>query len=231
MALGTPVSRGTEKRFVQDIDISTGTFTPAADELLLCFIRTNGGTGGPDAVLGHDGGSSWVQLGSTEVSSSQSYHLYGCHSGASPSSDDVTVQNSTSGLMTMSVVSVTGADVSGTVANSLEQLDQNSGYITGGPGDMALTLTGATSLTMGFWGANANMSLTTEGTQLNTIDGNYNSTTLSTDYDASGDTSPTCSVPTNQHCGFFAVEVKEAGGGPEPTGIQIFRRRIEARTA
>lgn len=211
MALGTPVSRGTAKRFVATSDISTGTFTPAADELLICFIRTNGGTGGPDAVLGHDGGTSWVQIGSTEVSSGQSYHIWGCHAGASPSSDDVTVQNSTSGLMTMSVVSVTGADVSGTVANSFDQTASNSAYTA----TMSLTLTSATSLTMGFWGCNSNMTHTPEGTQLNTIAGNYGSTQLTTDYDASGDASPTCTNDDfTQHSGFFAVEVKEGGAGP-----------------
>jgi hypothetical protein len=111
--------------------------------------------------------------------------------------------------------SVTGVDVSGTVANSLEQSAQGSSY-TSAP---SLTLTGATNLTMGSWCAVDNVTITAEGTELENLVCEYNNCRLVSDYDSSGDASPTASNSYSQNSAYFAQEFKEAAaGGASPKG-------------
>ena len=109
MAIGTPVSRGSDKRFATTSDLTLDTFTSAADELLLCFVHVPASSATPDSVSGHDGKQSWVQIGSTEVTNSESYSLWGAISSGA-SSTAITVQRSTSSLMTAVAISVTGCD-------------------------------------------------------------------------------------------------------------------------
>ena len=207
MALGTPVSRGSDRRFVVTTTLATASFTSAVDELMFCHVCINANSVIPDSISGHDGSTSWAQIGSTEVISGNSYSVWGSHS--SGQTGTISVARSVSSLMTMMCTSVTGADVSGTVANSLVQSDSGNGYVS----SQSLTLSGASGLTMGWWGANGGTIVTPEGTELLNLTGRYNHCYLSDDYDAAGDASPSASNAIAQNSGYFAAEIKEAGAG------------------
>ena len=129
----------------------------------------------------------------------------------------ITVQRSTSSLMTAVAISVTGCDASGTVANAFTQTKQTSSY-TSTP---TLTFdTTVTDTTVHFYGLNSGGTTTTvENTNLVEIAGNYNSTRLVGAYAASGDDTPSTTNSGGQYSAIIAGELKEAAaGGANPKG-------------
>jgi hypothetical protein len=214
MAIGTPTARGSDKRFNNGNDVVIPSFTSAADEFIRLFIEINASATAPDSISGHDAGTAWALLGSIETIGGKSFMVYGAHS--SGATEAITISRATSSLMGAVADSVTGVDVSGTIANSLEQIAQGSSY-TSAP---SLTLTGATNLTMGSWGAVDAVVITPEGTELENLVCEYSNCRLVTDYDSAGDASPTASNSYSQNSAYFAMEFKEAaaGGGANPKG-------------
>jgi len=236
MALGTPIDRSAIRRNGGTGTISTGSFTPSSDSLLIVAveINANDGTEIPDSLVGHDGGSSWIQLDSTlsiTAASVRSHSLWGCFTGASPSSDTVDIALSVSSPMGANVVEITGADVSGTVANAFTEIVGNTGYGTA----LSATLTGSpTDLTCGFFAVAALGAITVENTEINSIAFQYGDNAVHCDYNASGDATATATISSNRNWGAFAVDIKEAGGGggggsilPKPfKQTSIFRHLI-----
>ena len=209
MALGTPVSRGDPGRGSGTGDITGDTFTPAADSLLVLGVFCVASSSSePDTVTGHDGSTTWAQIGTTiQVSTNHGLSIWAAHVGSSPSSGAVAVQRATGGAMRAHIVEITGADVSGTLANSFVQTDSNMDYGTAA----SLTLSGATKTTMHWWSSQNVPTITVENTLLDT---GISYIRMSNDYASGGDSTPTATISANQNWGAFGVEVKEAGGAP-----------------
>jgi hypothetical protein len=119
--------------------------------------------------------------------------------------------------MTAVAISVTGCDASGTVANAFTQTKQTSAY-TSTP---TLTFdTTVTDTTVEFFGINGGTTSTVENTEVVSLAGNYNSTTLYAAYTAAGDDTPSSTNAVSQYSALIAGELKEAaaGGGATPKG-------------
>lgn len=215
MALGTPVGAAV-KRDGGTSNITIPSFTSAADELILCAVSiSGGGSQVPDSLTGHDGKTAWGLVGSTEQSPSSrfSISLYAAHS--SGETGTLVVAYSTTSGMQASMVRVTGADVSGTLANSFDAHTSANGY---GTTLSAASLTGA-SLTIGFFGVHTSIALTVEGTEITNQAWFYNDKRTATDYDAAGDATPTASVASNRPWACQTVEIKAAGAAANPKGV------------
>jgi len=228
VAIGTPTDRGRDRRFITTSDLTSNTFTPSAGEFIWCHIVTSGTSVTADSITGHDGGISWTQVGSTETSGGISWSWWAAIAGSSPSSGVVTVSRSASALMTATFGSVTGVHKGTVISDSLEQTDQNNAYTS----SLSLTLTGATSLVLGFWGCKSHITMTPENTFLNDYQSAYNGNgKITCDYAASGDATPSCTLDSSSNAGYFAAELKAAAAGvtPEivtPQPYTILRKRM-----
>lgn len=214
MALGTPIDRDAFRRNGGTGTISSSSFTPSADSLLLCsvLISNDDATSIPGSLTAHDGGSAWVQLSSTQgllQSTIRSHSLWGCFTGSSPSADTVDVAFSTDSPMGCCLVEVPGADVSGTVANALTEIASSVAEST----TISATLTSAPSdLTVGFFGACAINTITVENTLLNTINFQYGDNVVACDYINAGDQTHAATITSSRWSGAFVIDVKEPGG-------------------
>lgn len=207
MAIGTPTSRGTASRDYGSSTLVSNTWTPATDDLLLAWVVIKAGSTTPTGITGHDGGTSWVQIGTTQSYGNLSGSLWGAHVGASPSSGAITITLPGTSRAQANFASVSGVDVSGTVANSFDQTpDSGNGYGS----SISRTLTGATNTTMGFWGDDGGQAITPEGTVVNQLAHPGTNTEAAVDYAASGDATPTASLAGSTGHVSFAVELKEA---------------------
>ena len=208
-----PVSRGTGTRYNDTSDVTLdSTFTSVAGEVMIAVVFTAGSSTAPDSLTNHDGTSAWVQLGSTEVANSQSASVWGAISSGT-SSTAITIQRATTGQMSGAAQSVTGLDVSGTVANAFAQtLLQGSGYVTSQALNFAVT---PTNTTIEFFTANDNVTITPDSaTELNNVVGYNNSCRLVSAYSASpGDDTPTATNSYQQWSRYFGLECKAAAGG------------------
>lgn len=218
MALGTPISRGTAYRNYSSSAVVSGSFTPSADALLICYVIVRSSSLVPSSITGHDGGTSWVQVSSTLTYGGYTFSVWGCHTSSSPTSGTVSVSISTTAPAQIHLFDITGADISGTVANSFVQTAENSGYSK----NLSLTLTGAADLTIGCWGCGSNQTITPENTTINSLNHPGTSIYGVCDYNASGDASPTATVSGTYggEYGAWAAEVKVASGGG---GFSTFR--------
>lgn len=98
-----------------DTDVVSGSFTPAADALLVYAIHTSDGI---TSISGHDGGGSWVQIGTTLDVSGRDLEIWACHTGSSPSAGTVTIVKPYNWNIAVSLLEFSGVDVSGTVTAS-----------------------------------------------------------------------------------------------------------------
>jgi hypothetical protein len=210
MALGTPVTRGVASRAFNSNDLVIPSFTPNADELLIISVVIDAASGAPtpDAFTGQDAGITWDQIGSTQqVSNRFAQSLWIGSPGSSPSAGTITIEESTTAVASATCVGITGADVSGTALNSLEQFDQDTAYGS----SITLALTSATNVTIHFWAA-TDTALVGDDTELDEVIYSYNQRIQTTGYNASGNTAPSAStVSATVDFGGFAIEVKEAG--------------------
>jgi len=206
MALGTPIDRGTAQRGYSGSNLVSATFTPSADSFMLALvvIKSSGATA--DSITGHDAGTSWVQIGTTQAIANLSVSLWGAHSGSSPSSGAITVAKSTTFRMQCNFAEITGADVSGTVANSFVQTNLASGYGT----TINATLTGATNLTLVGWGETGFSAGSPDApeVQLSQVDHSATNQNSTISYDTGGNTTPSYSNVGPRYNGYIAVEFK-----------------------
>ena len=204
MALGTPEGRGYDTRaYFSGSDLDLGSETTVSGEFVVAIVFVDGAGNEPTGLSGHDGTTAWAKIGSVENIGSVGFSCWGAHS--SGATESITVQRATSAAMTAVAGSVTGADVSGTIANTLVQVDQDSNYTS----SMVLSLPAAATLTIGLWGNKAGALITTDDTE---IQGSTNNQ-LAIDYNATGNTAPGASNASNDNSGYFSFEVKVAGGG------------------
>jgi len=210
MAIGTPIDRGAKSRGYSSGDIVSDSFTPSADSILIMIVVMRSTGLIPSGITGHDGGTSWVQIGSTQSYGGHGASLWGCHVGGSPSAGTVDVSVATTAQGQFCLTEVTGVDVSGTVANSFDDTDAATGYAS----SVTRTISPGTNTTLGFWGSGFSRTLTPEGTVINQL--NHPSATIEAacDYDATGDASPSCTLSSSGPYFSYAVELKEAGAGP-----------------
>jgi len=209
MALGTPIAANNE-RGLNTSDVVISSFSTVADELLILSVTISGtGSQIPDSITGHDGSSPWVQIGSTEQASVRhSQSLWACHS--SGSTDTLTISYSTSSVMACDLARITGADVSGTVANSFHDFESNNGY---GTSCSAAALTGSDT-SLGFYSVFGNRTLIPENTELLNYKYSYNQRSHAVDY---GNTAAfNCgsnATTTSVGGGCVAIELLEASAG------------------
>ena len=206
MAIGTPIDRGTDSKNYSSATLVSNTFTPAANSLMLVWVLGNDSPTIPSGITGHDGGTSWVQIGSTQSFSNIAGTLWGAHAGASPSSGVIEVTLPNTSITQCNFCEITGVDVSGTVANSFEQTDAGVGSTS----TMTRSLSGATEVTVGFWGNTGSENFTMEGTAVNQLNHPSAGTEAGIDYDLTGDTTPTAESDNSTGYVSFAVELKVA---------------------
>lgn len=210
MALGTPIARGNPWRNGGTGTLSGDTFTPSADSLLLAIVSIDVGGSVSPTMSGQDDGTAWTQILSTVlVGGNRSLSLWGCHTGSSPTSGTIDADYGTSSQMGAIYTEVPGADVSGTVADSLNDSDSGFDYSN----SMDLVLSPAADLTMGFWYRRGGGTLTTGSTELDSNSWGYGDGLMKVDYDASGEAAPSCAISLTVNWGAFALDIKEAGGG------------------
>jgi len=205
----TVVSAGTPgKRDGGTGNVTVASFTSANDDFLLALIHTEF-TGTADSITSHDGGSSWIQIGTEVTLGGRSASIWGCFSTGATST--AVAASSTSGGMCMSIEVITGADVSGTVANALKKTDSN----TENTSSPSLDLTGATSPTIHLWGLDqASVSSQSSGsTLLDDRSFRYGAMRNNVEWDSSADTAPNISISATVNTRNWGVEIKEAGGG------------------
>lgn len=225
MAIGTPVARGTPWRGINTNNLSSNTWTPSADSLLLAFFTIQA-TATADSMAGQDGGTSWGQVLSTETYAGWSSSVWAAHTGSSPSSGSVTVSCSTSAIAACTFVEITGADVSGTLLNTFNDSDQGSAYLNTGTETFTLSLTGSTDLVVSFWYQKGAGGMTPENTSLVTNLFAYTQELQECSYITTGDNSPsvtTDTVPRQVHG--FTFDIKEAGGAAA-TSLVLPRRSM-----
>ena len=185
---------------------------------MLCWVFVKAGATTASSITGHDGGTAWAQIGTTQSYSNISGSLWAAHSGSSPSSGTTTVTIGGTSRAQANFAEVAGIDVSGTAANSFSQTDSGTGYAS----SIARTLTGATSMTMGFWGADL-VTITPEGTVVNQLNHPDTAMESAIDYNSSGDATPTATLSSAGGYVSFAVELKAASGGPSASLLLINR--------
>ncbi len=217
--MATPIDRGATDRGYSIANVDSPIFTPAADSLMLCWVVVKSATGNAaDSISGHDGGTPWVLIDSTLSSGNISVGLYGAHSGASPSSGVISVARVASNRMQCNYAEITGADVSGTVANSFIQTMSNTGY--GSP--IIMSLPGATLLTIACWGEMGFTAGSPDAPEVVLNGGKHSSTNQSAfiSFDSAGNTAPTYTMfgGTPRYYDAIALEIKDAGGA----GITAF---------
>ena len=128
----TVTDRGTGDQHATSTDWVSGSFTPAANAMLLCFVWA--GSEEITGITGHDGGSSWVRVFQYEdvPEANRDLEIWACFTGASPSAGTVTVSHGyvwNCGLTLVEIQeSVNSVDTSGSVANAFGTDDINYGY-------------------------------------------------------------------------------------------------------
>jgi hypothetical protein len=201
---------------------ATGTsFTPAANSLMICFVfasSTDTTESQPTSVSGN--GVTYTQLTPTYFQSAvTSGSVWVGIVGSSPTSDVVTASGwgtARTGI-SMAVLEVTGADVSGTAANAVQTLN------TAGPTNnttLTVTMSGpvtAGNLCCGMFDHTANEVIAAgTGCTLGST-GNYASPNRGSGsvYDTTVYTSPVATWTTSAGCRGFGIEIKiaAAGGG------------------
>jgi hypothetical protein len=204
MAIGTPVSHGFASRSFNDNDVVVSSFTSDADEFLIIGVVVVTGTSNtPDSVSGH---GTWVQIGSTEQAATRhSLTLFGCISSGATST--ITVSEATDAVMGVIAMGVSGVDVSGTVADAVEQTKQTNGYGTSATVTFDTTVT---KTTIEYCTADDKV-MTFENTELDNIQIPY-SERIGNAYNSTGDDTPTVTIASNDHWALIALELVEASG-------------------
>ena len=210
MALGTPVTRSSAQAVGSPTTLTISSRTTVADELVIAAVFMYGtGSKVPSSITGHDGKNAWAQIGTVEqVASAFSVSIWASHSSGATE----TIVVNLSGAATACVIasSITGADVSGTVANSFTDVQGGNGYGTAQAPTTGLT---GSNTTMGFWGTDASGTITSESTELDSFLYSYASRYVMSDYNASGDATPTATTSSSTNWGCQTCEVKPASAG------------------
>ena len=209
--MADPVLRGSAQAVGSPTTLTVASFTSPADELMVAAVFMYGtGSAVPSSITGHDGGNSWVQIGTVEqVSTAFSVSIWASHS--SGATETVVVNLSGAATACVMVNSKDGADVSGTVANSFVDVEGGNGY--GTTQSPTSNLTG-TSTTMGFWGTDSSSTTTVESTELDSFLYSYDSRYVASDFNASGDSTPTATTAGSVNWGCQCCEIKAAGAPP-----------------
>lgn len=213
MALGNPIDRGSASRGFTTSDISVSAFTPSANSLIIAIVQLDSVTSDPDSITGHTGGTAWTKIGSSESRNSRTTSVWASHAGASPSSEAVTVASSVSTTMGVKVAEITTGTTAQAIANFVDQSDSTNN----GGTSASLTLTGADTLTVGFWGCD-NATITPDDTAIGSeLSYRYGNSRVHMDYNASGNAAPGCSFSASINYRVHAVEFSEpAAGGSTP---------------
>jgi len=100
-------------------NVVSGSFTPAADTLLLyIFYSTDGITD----VTGHEGGGDWVEIIDDIWDTNRHMVVWACITGSSPSAGTVTISKPYNWNVSASLMEISGVDTSGSVADCFGQI-------------------------------------------------------------------------------------------------------------
>lgn len=213
-------TRGSANRGGGTSNITVSSFTSASGSLMIASVLNS--SGDPDSLTGHDGGSSWIKIATNRVTANGgTLSLWGSHSNGSTGT--LVVADSTDASMGVQVQEITGADVSGTVANSLEDTQGNSGY-----GSTASTpaLSPAATMTMGFFGTRGGGAITTGNTQLDNDSFQYGNMVMATDFNATGDSTHTASLPGGTYWAAIAATIKEASAADTGWNVEVRDKEV-----
>lgn len=113
---GSITNRGEAGKHASSSSLSSNTFTPAADSLVMACIESTNAPSASD-LSGHDGGSAWAQVASY-TSSAGNLYIFAAHPGSSPSSGAITLDSGYMWNQSVGFFEVTDVYTSGTVAQS-----------------------------------------------------------------------------------------------------------------
>ncbi len=203
------------------------TFTPSQNDIIVVAASTNSSIAWT-SVSGW--GATWSQVGSIVGSSGGRLHVWAARIGASPGSDDATINFSSSNAASAVTFQIAGADASGSVSSIFLQNQTVANYNPTSP--LAIpslsSFASATNLSLSFGAMSSNNNFTpqsgwTEAAQASLGTNGFN---VAAFYKDSEDTTQTVegTLFSYRWVNGMGFEVAEASSD---LGIEVFRRRIQ----
>lgn len=200
-------------------DLVSGSFTPAANVMLLVVVRRDDGAT-ISGITGHDGGTSWTLIETINtVDANRDGEVWACFTGGSPSAGVITISKSAyMWRCTATVIeideSVDGLDITNPIADSFGTSDLHAGYDLRNYSVSLPSFADSANLTFAavFAESSSHLSSFEVGYTAMTASGTSGGS-VQPHYLDGEDTTITCVGANWVNIGFWAIEIKRSTGG------------------